>query len=105
MSEPNLSTLPERMRYAAEVLEEVTSRARRRNVIGDLSVWSTEDLWAFADEWETWDEENAKPVEELAQFIHEAPGGSCCNWDELTEEWQTVMRGYARKLIESGWHK
>jgi hypothetical protein len=99
MSEaPDLSTLPQRMRYAATVLEE----AHERN--GTTGDWCSRNLIIAAAKWECEERQaHERLVEELAREMFVAGGDRDCPTRERLEQ-----RGYmspARKLIESGWRK
>lgn len=91
--QPDLSTLPKRMRYAADVMDEAKTRldaerGNRDDFFG--SEWHSYALRRRAQIWE-----DAGPVDELTRKLAEL--GS-----------PAATGGYAqvaRKLIESGWHK
>lgn len=81
--------LPQRMRAAADVLEE----ASRRKLIYETSVWSPVQLRGYADRWEREDADKLsreKQVEELEQII-------------LASEFR--VEALARKLLDVGWTK
>jgi hypothetical protein len=106
MSEqPDLSTLPKRMRYAARVLEEATERELRENVFEERK-WSAERLLDRAGEFNKADyAKRQKLVEELACELWGLPPGAAMGWSKAKESYQEVARSAARKLIESGWRK
>jgi hypothetical protein len=87
--QPDLSTLPARRRYAAEVLGEASGRCP-----DDANWWSPYSLCRFADKWEAEDREKADRealVEELVRDV------SNSQW------WQPKCM--ARTLIDNGWTK
>ena len=89
-----LLPLPQRMRAAADVLEDATNRNGGHE---DTSVWRAQQLRVVAEQWEREDAQAAgkeQAVEELAQEITDIRG---------------VFGGgssyIARKLIDAGWTK
>jgi hypothetical protein len=93
--QPDLSTLPARMRYAADVLREADERYASKHS------WSPDGLEIIADTWEDQDRattERAAWIRELANTIYRAAGWSGNGPHEPHLE-------AARRLIESGWRK
>lgn len=105
MSEPDLSTLPKRMRYAADVLKEARkahhSRPENGNSDWAAYAWDPTNLCYHADNWESEDSEAADrdaQIEELAQAMYQ----QIYSVSRFQFPWfQTV----ARNLVESGWRK
>lgn len=98
MTIPELDTLPQRMRYAATILEETNQRYR----YGLGGTWYPGELRKEADIIETEDTETAELealVEELAHLIPEIP------WNEVTDLHQRFYRDSAHRIIENGWRK
>ena len=94
MSEqPDLSTLPKRMRYAAQVLEETNKRFRDGCCLWS---WSPSSLGKYAQKFEAEDREAAEREALLDKLINEMRP-YCANIKEV--------KSAARKLIENGWHK
>lgn len=97
-AQPDLSTLPQRMRYAADVLGE----ASNRDFDGDSPAytWHPDVLRSRADKWEAEDANRAVLVEELAQDLKEH------YFDRnLAGSDDVYWRQRAGRLIESGWRK
>jgi hypothetical protein len=95
MSEqPDLSTLPKRMRYAATVLREADARYDFNKV------WPVEELEGFADQWEAEDRANGERdamAEELAKTMFDIFAVR-----DLNDE---PPRNMARWLVDQGWRK
>lgn len=95
---PDLSTLPQRMWYAAEILREADVR------YGSVHPWSPGGLEIQAQKWESEDGEAAERegrIEELAWKIFEAFGGFRSNSCGVS----SVYWGAARDLVDAGWRK
>ena len=99
---PDLSTLPHRMRYAATVLEEVSTAWSERSgceLYGlpcEMS-WTAQSMSNTATRWEDEDRSGDELVSELAPLL-----------SAICDEALAKDRGYvyvARRLIESGWRK
>lgn len=113
MSEPDLSTLPQRMRYAADVVAEAQKRYADRP--GDTAPWSAKHLRQFAVKWEAEDREVAERedlVKELLKDLCEAMMPGCGSFlsDYIADNTDgsyvdDTLDRVARGLIESGWHK
>lgn len=98
--QPDLSTLPKRMRYAASVLEEATDWCNE-NQPGTNTVWNAYLLFKNADVREAEDREAAERkhiVEELAQELRDSSAKAPIR---RTEEYREL----AQHLVESGWRK
>jgi hypothetical protein len=98
--QPDLSTLPQRMRYAAAVMREATKRLDME-MLYPFSSPPTWAAWALERRADIWEKANSVErealVEELAQQLM-----------ELDANATIFVKGYsssARKLIESGWRK
>lgn len=106
---PDLSTLPQRMRFAADVMDQAKTRLEQE-LYGALypahgaSEWNSEALRERADIWEAQDRDAAEKaareslIRELSWAFYE------------TERWSggaphQKHRNAARKLVESGWRK
>lgn len=104
-------TLPERMREAAPLFEEVAARINACSASEfPCSLLSARDLRDFADRWEHEDAEKASAeaaldaeVEELAAWICNSVTPFC--WNVCRKEIRDLYRGYARDLIAAGWRK
>lgn len=113
-----MSTLPERMRQAADTLIEANyrftgcSEAEARQMAEDK--WSAVKLRHWADQWEGQDRRQAaidRAVEVLARDMYD--GWSTVKPDSrFHDTWHTTLevnretyRGLARVLVESGWTK
>lgn len=101
---PDLSTLPQRMRYAAEAMRE----AEARNAHPPISGWSPWWLEARSRDWEIEDRETAErdsgQVEKLARELH----GINWSWGEfegLSHAVQVAYRANAQRLLDAGWRK
>lgn len=98
--QPDLSTLPQRMRYASTVIEEAAREYHRRDPQGGWLArnWRSTDLVSYADLWERVDREaDLRKLDELGGIIAEhfrALGVSGYN---------VAARGAARKAIDAGW--
>lgn len=102
---PDLSTLPQRMRYAAQVIGEANDRLH----YGTIEDLPPPVLRSLADEWEAEDRaaaEHEALVEELVQEIVQAvvPGLNI-NLVNLATTGDMELHNVARKLIENGWTK
>lgn len=108
MSEtPDLSTLPQRIRYAVSVLKEVDDRYRSGcGSAADEFVWRRGTLMERAAEWEGFERAVEALVLDLALDLWVLDGGTPEKFD-LPYTAQTTGRytAKARKLIESGWRK
>ena len=96
-SRSDLSTLPQRMRYAAEVLAE--AEVRYSQVAHELG-WDITGIRSVADKFESEDradDEHTALIEELAKEL------SCAESVVLPERGFNYAK--ARRLIESGWRK
>ena len=119
MSEqPDLSTLPKRMRYAATVLAEADARyARytRKQMVDDCFGWDSQSLQSVADEWEAQDREVAEHktlIENLAREMFTEQGrlypkheNFKLPFDEAGAGSQSNCRRLAAALIDAGWRK
>jgi phage terminase large subunit GpA-like protein len=89
--QPDLSTLPNRMRYAATVIDEADNRYGTHE-----SGWDSGGLRQLADMWENDDRqaeaERSALADELATELYEAG-------------WVKVSSAHVIHLIESGWRK
>jgi hypothetical protein len=100
--QPDLSTLPKRMRYAAEVLREVN---KREGMHSDFS-WANCGLRALADRWESEDATAAERdalVEELAKGMALAVWNGIDHWAD--DYVKALYLSCARFVVESGWRK
>ncbi|OQW34557.1 MAG: hypothetical protein A4E20_11090 [Nitrospira sp. SG-bin2] len=96
---PDLSTLPNRMRYAAKVVSEAQKRYSPGTTGACTQAWSHNDLVRSAAAWE---KEDAEKVEVLAKLLSEAP--QCIYvWEVLNEVERQKLRDYAKKMINLGW--
>lgn len=105
-------TLPERMREAAPLFEEVAARINACSASEfPCSLLSARDLRDFADRWEREDVEKAAAevaheaeVEELARAVYD---GFCegRDWHEDLESTRALYRRAARGAITAGWRK
>lgn len=91
---PDLSTLPQRMRYAAAVLREVDVRYNSlTGAVPHENIWCAETLEAHADRWEAQEQQHEELIDELAKDLSNYTGG----WSH---------REAARSLINNaGWTK
>ena len=98
------ATLAEKMRFAADVLEEAS---KRYNVAHPASgSWTAQFLRKEARHVEDEDQETAEReamVEELAKQIARLFGGT--NFSNFSAEMQQAYRRHARALIDAGWTK
>jgi hypothetical protein len=95
--QPDLSTLPARMRYTVNhVLQEVFDKDR--NLSDKYGMALMCDLLDAASNWS----QEAERVEELARDLQSTYFDLNLDCDASTEEY---WRKRARKLIESGWCK
>lgn len=96
MSEPDLSTLPQRMRYAAEVLSEADQRYGKLRMEDECFGWDAQSLHAVAQDWQDEDRRRGAMVNELAADLTLAAG-------------PTIMVNIpfyiASKLVKMGWRK
>jgi hypothetical protein len=93
MNEPDLSTLPKRMRYAADVLEEAAERAQIENE----NEWTPTMLRADASIWENLDnvaEQLQAQQNALMQELHDTLHDTGFAYGEA-----------ATRLIQRGWRK
>lgn len=111
MMEPDLSTLPQRMRYAAEVLESASQRLTAEYP-DRLGYWYPNDLRIKAHDWEAKDRAAAErdtEVEELAKLlytsIYNGPPGDTPPWNSRSNMTKSAYQRQARKLIDAGWRK
>lgn len=93
------STLPERMRAAAETLVEASKRYSEEHGLlpeqFEATSWDAANLRVVADRWETLDAEQAAAdalAIELARTLYDA------GWHQVTER-------QVRPLIDDGWTK
>lgn len=104
MNEPDLSTLPQRMHYAAEVVREASQRLGH----GVDSQWRQGTLRKFARQFEAEDATETK-VEELAEEIRAADVKNSTGYvakDRM--QLKSCKEAYvpvARDLIDAGWRK
>ncbi|MBB3752432.1 hypothetical protein FHT44_004944 [Mycolicibacterium sp. BK634] len=110
----DLSTLPERMRFAAAVLDEARAEFRRRgdsqaNPDWDGLAWNKADLCTLASRWEDADQ---ALVEELAMDLQAALVVSVGAYPwakiEASPDHHWVMdarRKEAQALVDAGWTK
>lgn len=106
-AQPDLSTLPQRMRYAAKVIEEANLRK------GDGAVsWGMGGLEIHADRWEFEDraaDERDAEVDELARKMYSIlEGPHALAWDcgaSLYTQHRDRYLDLAQKLIQFGWRK
>jgi hypothetical protein len=106
MSEPDLSTLAQRMRYAAQVLDEARAEFHNRPENDNSNwlaiAWNKGDLCSFASQWEAADRElieRGETIDELATVlmpIFDSWTGNMCG---------RMCREAARLVVESGWRK
>jgi hypothetical protein len=93
---PELSTLPQRMREAADVIDEAAAefhgRPENMNSGWLAHNWTAKDLRTYADDWEAADRQAEALTDELARDLYGAG-------------WRKVCRSDVRQLIESGWTK
>jgi hypothetical protein len=107
VSTPDLSTLAQRMRFAATVLIETNLRYRHHEEVP----WRASELNREARHVEDEDQETAEReawTEELARTIankHFEACGSLQRWNDLPGSSRSVYRGIAKHLIGSGWTK
>lgn len=104
--QPDLSTLPKRMRYAATVLAEANERLNELNILGKQTgyLWGSSSLIKEAGLWEESDRAAADhdtQIDELARQIHAYDLPPRTGFFEVRD----MYRAIARSLIESGWHK
>lgn len=92
-----MKTLPERMREAAETLNE----ANVRHGSTTWPAWAPDSLRHYANVWEVEDAVNAE-VEDLAQRLFELIGGI---WRGLPDGCREDYRDRARKLLDAGYRK
>lgn len=103
--QPDLSTLPQRMRYAADVLGEADER------YGSKHSWSPDGLEIYASKWEDQDCEAAEldtQIEELARKIYHVGFVVGMHNHRLAFEdysGKEAIQRTAKRLIESGWRK
>lgn len=87
------ATLPDRMRAAADTLDDVNARYDGRFADGSpLPAWDAANLRHVADRWEAEDSEQEERVQELARALYNAG-------------WAKVTTNQARQLIADGWTK
>lgn len=112
--QPDLSTLPQRMRYADAVLGEARDRYhadhRKDNAGWPATSWDGTGLRAYAEKWEAEDRavaERDAQVEQLAREMFDAnrPEHGRQQWDDPYEVVQGAYMAIARDLVESGWRK
>lgn len=97
---PDLDTLPQRMRYAAEILTEVIQRDVSYGAFGARS-YTPAGLREAADRWENTDTE----AEELAQVLCPTIYPDAAPFNEQSISTQRLWLKRARQLIDSGWRK
>ena len=102
----------ERMREAADILDEASVEAEGRGVLGTCDIWNAAGLRERADQWEREDTEKAaaaaaydKQVEELAKAICAHDPDVIWTWHGASEGYKQSMLGIARDLIDAGWTK
>lgn len=97
---PDLSTLPQRMRYASQVMEEAAEEYHRRYDAWLFPHWQARHLPQFADQWEAEDrheaDERQAQIDSLAEIIED-------RFRYHTASAAITARGAARKAIEVGW--
>jgi hypothetical protein len=93
---PDLSTLPQRMWFAADVIGEVINRIALEGGRGPVAFASV-DLRCLANRWEAEDRKAGEQAAQVDVLAAELDG-------VLPEGWIDFV-GMARKLIESGWRK
>lgn len=110
MSELDLSTLPKRIQFAADVMSEVITRCAELKE-GRATTFSPDKLRAIADEWQR-SEERAAFTEELARALYAGHQAFLPNrkniqvpFDEAPESIQRHTRALASHAIESGWRR
>lgn len=91
--EPDLSTLPARMRFAATIIEEAAQEYYRREPNGNWIArnWRSTDLKSFAEQWEN-EDRAGEVVKELAHVLREA---------HIRGDYEY----FAEQLVASGWRK
>lgn len=103
--QPDLTTLPERMRYAASVINAVNRRASDLQQMPPIDrEWNSSSLHRWADAWEV---EDDVPVGELAEELLKAqrlayPAREDLHTNSKAGENARIL---AAHLIESGWRK
>lgn len=100
MSEPDLSTLPQRMRYAAEVRDEANAR------IGDWDGKRFGGSWlTYADMWEAQDRADSEKVAQSHALAEELWEAFLVDYhtDSITEKLKIL--GICRRLVDDGWKK
>ena len=99
-----MSDLADRMRAAANTLEE----ANQRYSLTAESEWRPCQLRREARHVEDEDQEAAElqaMTEEMARILSAGLGSCHHTWEDQTPEWQTMLRKQAHNLIQSGWRK
>lgn len=91
-------TLPERMREAAEVLNEANVRQSRQS----SGWWNSPTLEIYADRWEREDAAKRAEVDNLARLLFEDIGGV---WARIDEANKSGWRKRAQTILDAGYRK
>lgn len=112
-AQPDLSTLPQRMMYAADVVAAANDRYRNENPRAGFSAnepMSPSSMRYLANQWAREDRERADMAEEIEQLAEELlkaqrlayPGREDLHTSSKAAENARIL---AAHLIESGWRK
>lgn len=110
MSEPDLSTLPKRMRFAAEVLKEAreTFHSRPENDRSGwlANHWTSSDLLNHAAAWERADAAKAAEDADLRQLTVELQSVYSRVLQPSSADWaEQEARIHAQQMVSLGWRR
>jgi hypothetical protein len=108
MSRPDLSTLPARMRYAAQVLEEASERYYGKKTFHGWAADGLRNVAAIFDDQDRAAKESEQQVEELAKTMFDGVANhvSTFEWGDYQNRWnRDIYRHAARAALDAGWTK